>query len=148
MFCHMQVAIEIQEAAQFAANCHLQLGRSVAKRLLLEGAGYTVVEIAYFEWVASKTSEQQQRLLTELLSASQMVGFSTPAPGPGPRFSSLPVPVYSSAPVLGSLHSQAVPPFSRNSSATSSVFSGNYQPAKQPSSTSAFNLESLSRSLQ
>lgn len=141
----LQIVVEVQDSAQFAANCCMPLGRSVAKRTLLEGSGYTVVEIPHFDWATCNTTEQQQGLLSELLSACSMA--------PPPAFT--PVPSLSSAPLPlpqetrgGQIQGLVASPYSRDSSITSSAYSGAQSLARLPSSTSAFNLESLSRSLQ
>lgn len=130
------IAIEIQETAGFAANCHLPLGRTVAKKTLLEGSGYVVVEVAYFEWAACKTTEQQQRLLSGMLGASNLTLQSPFSHGPPLSLG----PTTSTAAL-------SLPSFSRPPSVASPVFAGTYPPARIPS-TSAFNLESLGRSLQ
>ena len=80
----VQIVIELQEPPQYAANCHLPLGRTTARHALLEASGLVVCKVPHFEWSICTTQDQQQRYLSSLVSSCALASASAP------RFSAAP----------------------------------------------------------
>lgn len=145
----LQIAVQVQEAAHFAANCHLPLGRTLAKKTLLEVSGYVVLEVAFFQWATCKSAEQQQRLLSGLLGAIHPSELT-----PNPRGSAL-ASMYSSpaqTPACSPFPSRmlASSAFPLDSPGSSPLgYSTGFPPCSDiPSDASVFSMENLSHSLQ
>ena len=66
-FCLAQVVVEVDGPSAFSANQQLPLGRTVARKCMLEAKGYNVRSIPYFQWAALCSSEMQRAYLVQLL---------------------------------------------------------------------------------
>jgi hypothetical protein len=136
----MQIVIEIQETPHFAANCHLPLGRTTARHVLLESSGWVILKVSHFEWALCNTQEQQQRYLSSLLSSCAL--------NSAPRFSLAPgTPTTSQVQVAqnGTIpYGKAVV---RPQGVGTSIFSMSPDSSRLASSSSGFDMSSLERAL-
>lgn len=64
----VQAVIEIDGPSEFSTNQRLPLGRTVARKCMLEAMGYNVRSIPYYQWVALQQNPDMQRAyLVQLL---------------------------------------------------------------------------------
>jgi hypothetical protein len=66
----VQVIIEVDGPTHFSVNSRRPLGRTVARKLMIEGRGHIVRSIPYYEWCALETLEQQQAYIWRLLASA------------------------------------------------------------------------------
>ena len=67
MFCATQVVIEVDGPSAFSSNERLPLGRTVARKCMLENCGYLVRSIPFYQWSALQGTEMQKAYLLQLL---------------------------------------------------------------------------------
>jgi hypothetical protein len=65
-----QVMIEADGPARFSNNSHRPLGRTVARRAMLEARGHAVRSIPFYEWAALGSVDQQKTYLWRLLAST------------------------------------------------------------------------------
>ena len=65
-----QVVIEVDGPSHFSVNSRRPLGRTVARKLMVEAHGYCVRSIPYYEWCAMDGLEQQQAYIWRLLASA------------------------------------------------------------------------------
>lgn len=70
----MQVIIEVDGPSHFSVNSRRPLGRTVARKLMIEGRGYIVRSIPYYEWCSMDSMEARQTYLWRLLASAVSVG--------------------------------------------------------------------------
>lgn len=70
----MQVIIEVDGPSHFSVNSRRPLGRTVARKLMIEGRGYIVRSIPYYEWCALDSMEARQTYLWRLLASAVSLG--------------------------------------------------------------------------
>lgn len=63
----VQVVIEVDGPSAFAINERLPLGRTVARKCMLENSGYLVRSIPYYQWAALQGTAHQKAYLMQLL---------------------------------------------------------------------------------
>ena len=63
----------------FSVNSRRPLGRTVARKLMIEARGYIVRSIPYYEWCALDSLEQQQAYIWRLLASALPVVTQQPA---------------------------------------------------------------------
>ena len=73
----MQVVIDVQGSQQFSVNNQRPLGRTAARRIMLEARGLQVLSIPYFEWALYNSINQQKAYLSRLMSSVLSVNFSS-----------------------------------------------------------------------
>jgi len=96
------IVVEMQEPCQYAANCHLPLGRTTARHALLEASGLVVCKVPHFEWALCTTHDHQQRYLSSLVSSCAMASAPRFSPAPGPPTSQAqPLPQSQAIPSIG-----------------------------------------------
>ena len=66
----------MQGPQQFSVNNQRPLGRTAARRIMLEARGLQVLSIPCFEWALYNTPDQQKAYLSRLLSSGLSVNFS------------------------------------------------------------------------
>lgn len=66
----MQVIIEVDGPTHFSVNSRRPLGRTVARKLMIEARGYVVRSIPYYEWCALESVDQQQAYVWRLLASA------------------------------------------------------------------------------
>ena len=69
-----QVVIEVDGPSHFSVNSRRPLGRTVARKLMIEGRGYIVRSIPYYEWCALDGMETRQTYLWRLLASAVSLG--------------------------------------------------------------------------
>ena len=70
----MQVIIEVDGPSHFSVNSRRPLGRTVARKLMIEGRGYIVRSIPYYEWCSLDSMEARQTYLWRLLASAVSAG--------------------------------------------------------------------------
>lgn len=65
-----QVVIEVDGPTHFSVNSRRPLGRTVARKLMVEARGFVVRSIPYYEWCALESLEQQQAYVWRLLASA------------------------------------------------------------------------------
>jgi hypothetical protein len=65
-----QVIIEVDGPSHFSVNSRRPLGRTVARKLMIEGRGYIVRSIPYYEWCSLDSVEVRQTYLWRLLASA------------------------------------------------------------------------------
>ena len=65
-----QVIIEVDGPARFSNNSHRPLGRTMARRAMLEARGHVVRSIPFYEWAALTGLDQQKNYLWRLLASA------------------------------------------------------------------------------
>ncbi|CAL5220538.1 g2573 [Coccomyxa viridis] len=68
------VIIEVDGPSHFSVNSRRPLGRTVARKLMIEGRGYIVRSIPYYEWCSLDSMEARQTYLWRLLASAVSVG--------------------------------------------------------------------------
>lgn len=63
----VQVVIEVDGPSAFSINERLPLGRTVARKCMLENTGYLVRSIPYYQWAALQGADMQKAYLRQLL---------------------------------------------------------------------------------
>ena len=63
----MQAIIEVDGPSEFSLNSRLPLGRTVARKCMLEACGHHVRSIPYYQWAALHGAEMQRQYLVQLL---------------------------------------------------------------------------------
>ena len=66
--------IEVDGPSHFSVNSRRPLGRTVARKLMIEGRGYIVRSIPYYEWCALDGMETRQTYLWRLLASAVSLG--------------------------------------------------------------------------
>jgi RAP domain len=66
----VQIVVEVDGPSHFSVNSHRPLGRTVARRCMLEGHGYIVRSIPFYEWNALDGKEQHKAYVTRLLASA------------------------------------------------------------------------------
>ena len=62
-----QAIIEVDGPSEFSLNARLPLGRTVARKCMLEACGHHVRSIPYYQWAALHGPEMQREYLIQLL---------------------------------------------------------------------------------
>ncbi|BDA49701.1 probable RAP domain-containing protein, chloroplastic [Coccomyxa sp. Obi] len=65
-----KVIIEVDGPTHFSVNSRRPLGRTVARKLMVEARGHVVRSIPYYEWCALDSLEQQQAYVWRLLASA------------------------------------------------------------------------------
>lgn len=65
-----KVVIEVDGPSHFSVNSHRPLGRTVARRCMLESQGLIVRSIPFYEWNSMETVDQQKTYLSRLLASA------------------------------------------------------------------------------
>jgi hypothetical protein len=68
--CPWQVVIEVDGPSHFSVNSRRPLGRTVARKLMIEARGYCVRSIPYYEWCGLEGLEAQQAYIWRLLASA------------------------------------------------------------------------------
>ena len=73
----LQVIIEVDGPSHFSVNSRRPLGRTVARKLMIEGRGYIVRSIPYYDWCSLDSMEARQTYLWRLLASAVSQGAQT-----------------------------------------------------------------------
>ncbi|KAK9812353.1 hypothetical protein WJX73_004610 [Symbiochloris irregularis] len=76
------IVLEVDEASHFAVNTWRPLGRTIARRCMLEAWGLVVRSIPFYEWSALQGLEQQKAYLGRLLSSVAVLSSTLGSPAP------------------------------------------------------------------
>lgn len=102
----MQVIVDVQEPGDFAMNNRIPLGPTIAKRIMLESRGYTVLGLPLFHWALLETQGQREQYLLSLLASAALAG------GPNLLTTGAMVPPVNSSEFATSQSSAELPPVS------------------------------------
>ena len=74
-----QAVVEIDGPSAFSANQRLPLGRTVARKCMLEAKGYNVRSIPSYQWAALHGPEMQRAYLCQLLHTITLQSAQSPS---------------------------------------------------------------------